>query len=97
MKYPTLARGSTVLLELSQGLCHAQHDEKNIIENMFLRESSRDRSLVQRAKERKQKGRKKSVSQGRGNTHHTPCVGAARSRCPRGAGTRTWAPLTRRS
>lgn len=56
--------GSTVLLELSQGLSQPQHEERQTIENMFLRESSRDRSLVQRAKERKQKGKKKSGGQG---------------------------------
>eukprot|EP01065_Artemidia_motanka_P036281 TRINITY_DN44191_c0_g1_i1.p1 TRINITY_DN44191_c0_g1~~TRINITY_DN44191_c0_g1_i1.p1 ORF type:complete len:608 (+),score=247.86 TRINITY_DN44191_c0_g1_i1:91-1914(+) len=59
--------GNTVLLELSQGLWHLQHEEKAVIEAMFMRESSRDRSLVQRAKERKQKGRKKSTAQQRGD------------------------------
>ena len=58
--------GNTVLLELSGGLSQAQYDEKNIIESMFSRESSRDRALLQRAKERKGKARKKSNPQQRG-------------------------------
>eukprot|EP01063_Lacrimia_lanifica_P003970 TRINITY_DN12215_c0_g1_i1.p1 TRINITY_DN12215_c0_g1~~TRINITY_DN12215_c0_g1_i1.p1 ORF type:complete len:611 (+),score=271.88 TRINITY_DN12215_c0_g1_i1:137-1969(+) len=58
--------GNTVLLELSQGIHTIQYDEKNTIEQMFVREASRDRALLQRAKERKSKGRKKSaVQQGR--------------------------------
>eukprot|EP00756_Hemistasia_phaeocysticola_P066382 Hpha_TRINITY_DN9199_c0_g1::TRINITY_DN9199_c0_g1_i1::g.94445::m.94445/K11143/DNAI2; dynein intermediate chain 2, axonemal len=62
--------GNTVLLELSQGLYQSQGqggEEKTIIDSMFTRESGRDRSLVQRAKERKQKGRKKSTAQQRGD------------------------------
>eukprot|EP01062_Namystynia_karyoxenos_P058322 TRINITY_DN49888_c0_g1_i1.p1 TRINITY_DN49888_c0_g1~~TRINITY_DN49888_c0_g1_i1.p1 ORF type:complete len:608 (+),score=245.84 TRINITY_DN49888_c0_g1_i1:159-1982(+) len=57
--------GNTVLLELSQGLCQLQNEEKQIIEAIFQRESGRDRALGQRAKERKQKGRKKSTAQQR--------------------------------
>eukprot|EP01059_Diplonema_ambulator_P005216 TRINITY_DN14973_c0_g1_i1.p1 TRINITY_DN14973_c0_g1~~TRINITY_DN14973_c0_g1_i1.p1 ORF type:complete len:629 (+),score=144.11 TRINITY_DN14973_c0_g1_i1:70-1887(+) len=57
--------GNTVLLELSQGLSQLQYDEKNTIEAMFSRESSRDRALLQRAKERKGKARKKSHAQQR--------------------------------
>eukprot|EP00755_Sulcionema_specki_P006964 Sspe_Gene.36917::Locus_17831_Transcript_1_1_Confidence_1.000_Length_789::g.36917::m.36917/K11143/DNAI2; dynein intermediate chain 2, axonemal len=37
--------GNTVLLELSSGLSQIQHEEKNTIEAMFSRESSRDRAL----------------------------------------------------
>eukprot|EP01061_Rhynchopus_euleeides_P034263 TRINITY_DN58007_c0_g1_i1.p1 TRINITY_DN58007_c0_g1~~TRINITY_DN58007_c0_g1_i1.p1 ORF type:complete len:602 (+),score=224.63 TRINITY_DN58007_c0_g1_i1:268-2073(+) len=57
--------GNTVLLELSQGLSQIQYDEKNTVETMFSRESSRDRALLQRAKERKGKARKKSATQAR--------------------------------
>lgn len=67
--------GNTVLLELSQGLYTPQGPagyEKAAIDEMFQRESSRDRSLVQRAKERKQKGRKKSTAQGRGDKDMGP-------------------------
>lgn len=53
--------GSTNLLELSPGLCELARDEKNIIGQMFEREATRDKNLIQRAREAKQRRRKSSA------------------------------------
>jgi dynein intermediate chain 2 len=53
--------GSTSLLELSSGLSELARDEKNIIGQMFDREVTRDKNLIQRAREAKQRRRKSSA------------------------------------
>eukprot|EP01012_Entosiphon_sulcatum_P025270 TRINITY_DN30588_c0_g1_i1.p1 TRINITY_DN30588_c0_g1~~TRINITY_DN30588_c0_g1_i1.p1 ORF type:complete len:598 (+),score=104.14 TRINITY_DN30588_c0_g1_i1:125-1918(+) len=54
--------GSTNLLELSPGLAEIARDEKNIIGQMFDRESARDKNLIQRMREAKQRKRKSSAN-----------------------------------
>lgn len=60
--------GSTSLLELSDGLCTMQSNEKASIQQMFDREMRREKNLEQRAKELKQKQKvKKNADDGDAN------------------------------
>eukprot|EP00992_Anisonema_acinus_P002564 TRINITY_DN10920_c0_g1_i1.p3 TRINITY_DN10920_c0_g1~~TRINITY_DN10920_c0_g1_i1.p3 ORF type:complete len:193 (-),score=95.07 TRINITY_DN10920_c0_g1_i1:74-652(-) len=52
--------GCTSLLELSGGLAEMARDEKNVIGQMLEREAQRDKNLIQRAREAKQRRRKSS-------------------------------------
>eukprot|EP01006_Ploeotia_vitrea_P024733 TRINITY_DN57536_c0_g1_i1.p1 TRINITY_DN57536_c0_g1~~TRINITY_DN57536_c0_g1_i1.p1 ORF type:complete len:596 (-),score=63.12 TRINITY_DN57536_c0_g1_i1:221-2008(-) len=53
--------GSANLLELSSGLSEIAREEKNIIGQMFEREATRDKNLIQRQREAKQRRRKSSA------------------------------------
>lgn len=56
------ADGTTTILELCESLCVMQQNEKQVISQVFERESRREKNLEQKAKEAKMKAKKEAMA-----------------------------------
>lgn len=57
------ADGSTTILDLCDGLCVMQQNEKQMLAQILERESRREKNLEQKAKEAKMKAKKEAMKQ----------------------------------